>query len=232
MPRYRDVSVARRRNTAPTSWGTAKLPIRPFKLLLLAALFIAGAWFLAHELIYAVTRDRAGESAVRTIALITHVTFATPLLLLPIIQFSRRFRLRWPTWHRRVGWLYLTSAIIAASLAIYLGFTFDSLGRRVPTILFATLWLFFSMAALICARKRAFAAHEQFIIRSYAMALAFVFVRILGEAEGALFSFLPSKELRGVTREWLCFVLPLLAIEVWNSWLPALGARRSRSPVQ
>jgi hypothetical protein len=210
--------------------ATARIPIKPFKLLLLATLFALGVWFLAQELVYAASRDRAGESSIRTAALIAHLTFATPLLLLPIFQFSRRIRMHWPTWHRRAGWLYLASAIIASTIAIYLGFTFESLGRRTPTVIFACLWLFFSIAALICARKRSFAAHEQFVVRSYAMALAFVFVRIMGETEDLLFSFLPDKELRGVTREWLCFVLPLLAVEIWNSWLPAVRAERIRSP--
>jgi hypothetical protein len=208
---------------------TARIPIQPFKLLLLAALLALGVWFLALELLYAATRDRAGESAIRTVSLIAHLCFATPLLLLPVFQFSRRIRMRWPVWHRRVGWVYLNSSIIAASLAIYLGLTFDSLGRRTPTVIFAILWLLFSIAALICAHRRAFAEHEQFVVRSYALALAFVFVRIMGEAEDVLFSFLPSKELRGVTREWLCFVLPLIAVEAWHSWLPALRATRSRS---
>jgi hypothetical protein len=205
-----------------------ELPIKPFKLLLLATLFLLGVWFLWHELMYAATRDRAGESAFRTAALIAHAIFTTPLLLFPIFQFSRRIRLRWPAWHRRAGWLYLVSAIIAATIAIYLGATFDSLGRRTPTVIFAGVWLFFSVAALICARRRAFVAHEQFMIRSYAMAFAFAFVRLMGEAEDFLFPFLPSKELRGVTREWLCFVLPLLAVELWNNWLPALRAARRR----
>lgn len=208
------------------------LPTQPFKWVLLAGLFLLGAWFLWHELAYAATRDRTGESAFRNVALIAHLTLATPLLLLPIVQFSRRVRMRWPAWHRRAGWLYLASAIGAASIAIYLGFTFDSLGRRTPTVIFAALWLFFSVAALVCARRRAFIAHEQFVIRSYAMALAFVFVRVMGAAEDSLFSFLPSQELRGVTREWLCFVLPLLAVELRNSWLPAMRASRPRSTIR
>jgi hypothetical protein len=211
------------------SMGAAAMPVKPFKVLLLAALFGLGLWFLVDELLYAATRDRTGESAIRTTALIVHLVFAAPLLLLPVLQFSRRFRMRWPAWHRRAGWLYLVSAITASSLAIYLGLTFDSLGRRTPTVIFAALWLFFSNAALVCARRRAFTAHEQFVVRSYAMALAFVFVRIMGEAEDVLFAFLPSTELRGVTREWLCFVLPLLAVEAWYGWLPALRTARPRS---
>jgi hypothetical protein len=63
---------------------------------------------------------------------------------------------------------------------------------------------------------------------SYAIALAFVLVRVMGEIEESLFSFLPDKDLRGVTREWLCFVLPLLAVETWLTWLPALQAAQPR----
>lgn len=198
------------------------LPPRPFKWLLLTALFALGVWFLANELIYAATRDRSGEPALRSLALVTHLVAATPLLLLPPLQFSRRIRLRWPGWHRAAGKLYLASAAVAGAVAIYLGLTFGSAGRRVPLAVFSVLWLAFSIAAWVCARRRAFTAHERFVVRSYAMALAFVFVRLMGEAQGFLFSFLPSKELSGVTREWLSFVLPLLAIEGWYSWWPAL----------
>lgn len=200
--------------------GNASLPPLP-RWLLLGGLFALGVWFLSGEVEYAITRDRAGEGAFRTVALIAHLCFATPLLLLPIIQFSPRVRAGWPVLHRRLGWLYLVCAILAASLAIYLGITFDSLGRRVPVTLFAVAWLFFAIAALMCARRRMFVAHEHFIIRTYTMALAFVFVRVMGAAEDTLFGFLPSAELRGVTREWLCFVLPLLAVEAWITWWPA-----------
>ncbi len=201
--------------------GTTRLPTLP-RWLLLGGLFALGVWFLSNELVYAITRDRAGEGALRNIALIAHLSFATPLLLLPIFQFSPRIRTRWPVMHRRVGWLYLVSAILASSIAIYLGMTFDSLGRRVPVTIFALAWLLFSIAALVCARRRMFIAHEQFVIRSYAMALAFVFVRVMGAAENSILAFLPSAELRGVTREWLCFVLPLIVVEAWISWWPTL----------
>lgn len=206
-----------------------KMPFKPFKLSLLAALFGLGVWFLTRELFDSATRDRTGESAIRTYALVTHLLFATPLLLLPPLQFSRRIRARWPMWHRRVGKLFLFSAITASSLAIYLGWTFESLGRRVPVTLFAVVWLFFSIAAWLTARQRSFKAHERFVVRTYALALAFVFVRVMGEAEASLFFFLPDPVMRGVTREWLCFVLPLLAVEAWYSWWPSLDPKQGRS---
>lgn len=54
------------------------------------------------------------------------------------------------------------------------------------------------------------------------IALAFVFIRIMGEAESSLFAFLPDAELRGVTPEWLSFVIPILAVESWYTRWPAL----------
>lgn len=205
------------------------LPPRPFKVLLLLILVSLSTWFLWGELDYALTRDRTGEPAFRTWALIVHLTFATPLLLFPPLQFSRRFRLRWPQWHRRLGRAYLVASLIAGSLAIYLGLTFDLVGRRVPVVLFATLWVAFSAAAWWCARQRAFAAHERFVVRSYTIAVAFVIVRVMGQAEDVMFPFMPDPQLRGVTREWLCFVLPLLAVEAWYTWWPALRTPRPRT---
>ena len=114
-----------------------KFPFRPVKTSFLLLLVLLGIYFLAYELEYALTRERTGETLVRTTALIIHLVFATPLLLMPIIQFSQRFRSVRPEWHRRFGKIYLSCAITASSIAIYLGFTFESLGRRVPVTIFA-----------------------------------------------------------------------------------------------
>jgi Predicted membrane protein (DUF2306) len=201
-------------------------PPRPFKWSILAALFLLGAWFLAIEVVDSVTRDRSDEPLARSLVSIIHLVFALPLLLFPPLQFSRRVRARWPIWHRRVGQVYLAAATVAALAAIYLGATFESVGRRPPLLIFASLWLAFSVAAWICARRRAFAAHERFVVRSYTIALAFAFVRTLGEFEGTLLAFIPDKDLSGVTREWLSFVVPLLVVECYYSWWPSVRSTK------
>jgi hypothetical protein len=63
---------------------------------------------------------------------------------------------------------------------------------------------------------------------SYAIALAFVFVRLLGEFQYVLFPFMPDQALRDATREWLSFVLPLIAVEAWCSWWPSIAVARHR----
>ena len=112
----------------------------PFKWLLLSAVFLLGVWFLSNELVYSMFRDRSAEPLLRTAVLIIHLLVTLPLLLLPPVQFSRRIRARWPTWHRYAGRFYLSAAMLAAVTAIYLGFSFEDVGRRVPLCLFALLY--------------------------------------------------------------------------------------------
>lgn len=218
--------------------SSPRYPAKPFKWLLLMTLVLFGLWYAVDAVVYAFIRDRPIEEPLfRTAASYLHLAVATPLLLIAPLQFSRRFRAQYPLWHRRIGRTYLSFAIVAALVAAYLGVTFERLGSRTPLLIFALLWLAFSLAAWFCARRGAFATHERFVVRSYALALAFVFVRLLGEAQDLLFPFMPDPDLRDTTREWLSFILPLLAVEAWYSWWPSLRAvylnpsPRTRKPI-
>lgn len=208
-----------------------RFPAKPFKWLLLGGLFALGMWYAADAIIYAFIRERsAAEPLMRTLTSFVHLAVATPLLLIAPLQFSRRVRARWPHWHRWAGRTYLSLAMVAAIGALYLGATFDRVGSRIPLVVFSILWLAFSLAAWICARRRAFRVHERFVMRSYAIALAFVFVRLLGEFQDVLFPFMADQVLRDATREWLSFVLPLIAVEAACSWWPSIDAARHRQP--
>lgn len=203
--------------------------MKHLKTVSLVALFLLGALYLGAELVYSASRDRSGFGVLENTVRFTHLLFTLPLLLLPILQFSRRIRVARPALHRRLGQLYLASAILAALGAFYLGLTFPEPGRRPPLTLFAGLWIFFSVAAWVAAVRRDFKGHARFVVRSYGVALAFVLVRVLGQLDPLLFGFLPSEEIRGVTREWVAFVVPLLLIEGSLSWLPAVRRRPRRA---
>ncbi|MGL6044212.1 MAG: hypothetical protein ACRC1J_09825, partial [Sandaracinobacteroides sp.] len=73
-----------------------------------------------------------------------------------------------------------------------------------------------------CARAGAFEQHRRFVIRTFAIALAFVWVRTLGVVAEDLLFFIDAEEMRDATTEWLSFVLPLLVVEFALSWLPEL----------
>ena len=86
----------------------------------------------------------------------------------------------------------------------------------------------FSGAAWVCAVKRDFANHRKFVIRSFTIGLAFIWVRILGLLDKQLFFFIDNQEARDTTQEFLSFVIPLLVVEAWLTWVPAMQSALRR----
>jgi uncharacterized membrane protein len=203
----------------------------PFKWALLAGLYCLGICIGGADIMDAVDRERGSETFYRSTILSVHAMMAVPFLLLAPLQFSRRLRARWPVAHRWLGRTFIAGSSIAALGAIYLGLTYKGIGSRTPLFLFGILWLAFTVAAWLCARRRAFAAHERFVVRVYAIALAFVFVRVIGELQDVLFPFMQDQALRDATGEWLSFVVPLICVEAWYTrWPGVRGALTVRTP--
>ena len=204
----------------PVSLRQPRLAVTKAGVLL--TLLAIGVMYLGDEVVAAVLRDRSHEPGWRSVLLMVHLAVTLPILFLPPLQFSRRLRARFPAWHRRAGRLFLGGSLVAATTAVPLAITQEGEGRGVPTVVFAVLWFGFAAAAWWCARRRAFALHEQFVARTYAVVVAFVVIRLLRDTQEWLFPFITQIEVRDVTRDWLCFVLPLLVVEVVYAWWPAL----------
>ena len=143
------------------------------------------------------------------------------------LQFSPTLRARRPALHRLIGRLYIGGATLASLTAIYLGATIEYEGSRLPIVLLGVLWLFFTLAAWRCALDGNMAAHRLFMIRSYGLALVLVWLRLMFDLQDWLFFYVQDEAMRDATREWASWVVPLLVLELWLSWLPALGTRRA-----
>jgi len=102
-------------------------------------------------------------------SLIPHILGAGPALLAAPLQFSSRLRSRWPAFHRVLGRVYVAGSLVAAPAAFLL-----ALGSRCepcvpPLAILALLWFATTATALVAARRRAFALHRQFMVRSYVL---------------------------------------------------------------
>jgi hypothetical protein len=65
------------------------------------------------------------------------------------------------------------------------------------------------------------------MVRSYACALAFVFVRLDRVIPmDFIFDPIANDEIIGIVTEWTFSILPLLLVEIFMVWLPSLSARR------
>jgi uncharacterized membrane protein len=115
--------------------------------------------------------------------LIPHAIAGILATALGPFQFSTRFRQRHLALHRLMGKVYIISVFVAAPMVIVLSRGFDF-----PLIFMgdiqACLWFLCTLAAFLTARNRHIAVHRQWMIRSYAFTLNFIFSRLL--------NFIPS----------------------------------------
>jgi uncharacterized membrane protein len=157
-----------------------------------------------------------------------HVLLALPVLVGAPLQFIPELRRSAPHVHRWIGRAYVVGASGAAVFAIYLGATIEYEGSRLSIVLTGLLWLFFTLVAWRAAVAGNFAAHRAFMIRSYALALVLVWLRVMYDFQEYLFFYVSDPDMRDATREWASWVVPLLAVELWLSWLPQAKGRTAR----
>ncbi|MEZ4800610.1 MAG: DUF2306 domain-containing protein [Flavobacteriales bacterium] len=148
-----------------------------------------------------------------------------PLVLGPF-QFIPTIRKKYPAFHKRIGKIYLVGSLLGSLSALYLGMTIDLEGSILSITLLAITWLFMVVAAWITARRKNFKSHRLFAIRTYVLALVFIFLRLLGDLpQEKLFFYIKSPEIRDATLEWASWIIPLLILELMITWLPQIRNR-------
>lgn len=198
----------------------------------LAALAMLSAYCLYRAVDYRFLHaDRLGPSLFnKQLWYFSHALLALPVVCGAPLQFLPQLRQSAPRVHRWIGRTYAVGASGAAMLAIYLGATTEYEGSRLSIVMTGVLWLFFTLAAWQAAAARNFVAHRAFMIRSYTMALVLVWLRVMYDFQDYLFFYVKDEELRGATREWASWVIPLLVVEFWISWRPQVIFNNSFKP--
>lgn len=207
----------------------AKLIVLRFSWALVAGL---AAYYLYRAISFRfLTPDQLGPTLLnKQLWFILHLVLALPVLIAAPLQFSQRLRKARPALHRNLGRLYVICATLAGLTAIYLGATIEYEGSRLPIVLLGFLWIFFTLAAWRCAVLRDFAAHRQFMIRSFGLALVLVWLRLMGDIpEHVLFFYIQDQAVRDTTLEWMSWVVPLLIMELMLTWLPLLTRTKAKN---
>jgi uncharacterized membrane protein len=148
----------------------------------------------------------------RTSWLVVHAGCAATALLVGAVQFSARLRRRRPAIHRWVGRIYVVACLVGGASGLVLAV--GSVAGPVATAGFASLaiiWVLTSALGWRCARTGAFAAHRRWMMRSWALTLAAVTLRL----------YIPAFEALGLPElpayraiSFLCWVPNLLAAEL------------------
>jgi uncharacterized membrane protein len=144
--------------------------------------------------------------------LTVHAGLAATALILGPFQFFPRLRARWPKWHRRAGTAYVICCLGggAAGLVLALGSTAGPIASAGFGLL-AVSWLIATGNAWRLAQAHDFRRHERWMIRSYALTLAAVTLRLyLPISQIAHLDFMPAY--RAIS--FLCWVPNVLVAEL------------------
>jgi len=115
--------------------------------------------------------------------LLPHGLAGACALLLAPMQFAAGLRRRHTTLHRTVGTLYVISAFILAPLGLYIQYLDEAQGAArsftVETMIQSSSLMITTGIGCYFALRRQFNYHRQWMIRSYAVALTFLEIRVI-----------------------------------------------------
>jgi len=141
-------------------------------------------------------------------AIVLHAVGASFAPLIGLLQWSTRLRRRWPLVHRWLGLVYLgIGVMIGGSAALWLSFfAYGGPTARAGLGIASVIWLYVSARAYMAIRDGDIRAHRVWMMRSLAMALGAVSLRV----------YLPALSAMGVP---FLFAYRFVA---WGSWVPNL----------
>ncbi len=145
------------------------------------------------------------------LAFVVHVSLAPLALILGVLQFSPRQRKS--TAHRWIGRAYGVS-VLASGVAGF-AIALDALGGPIAAsgfALLAVVWVGVTLLGIVAAVNRDYDAHRKWMIRSFALTLAGVTLRL--QLLGFMFSGMEYEE-ASVYLAWSCWLPNLIAAEWW-----------------
>jgi len=169
--------------------------------------------------------------------LLPHGIAGACALLLGPMQFSDRVRNRFRWLHRVIGRIYVAGVFVAAPLGFYIQFFQERMGDprsfSVAAAVDAALWMITTGIALVFILKGQVQEHRQWMTRSFAVALVFLEVRVIGGVGGWETLDIHANE----TIVWICLAFSILSADLVLQWQELacqrslLYQRRSVSPL-
>lgn len=145
----------------------------------------------------------------------THIAASAFAMLLGPFQFLKKLRARRPRLHRWSGRVYVAACLVGgvAGATIALSST-AGLPAGAGFLLLALFWLATTSLAWVSAMRRDFAAHERWMVRSFALTFAAVTLRLYIPASViANHGELAVDAYRVIA--WACWVPNLVLAEIW-----------------
>jgi uncharacterized membrane protein len=158
--------------------------------------------------------------------LLPHGIAGACALLLGPLQFSERLRRRFTLFHRVVGRIYVAGVFLAAPLGFYIQYFQERMGGArsftSAAAVDAALWIVTTGIAMVFILKGKVREHQQWMTRSFAVALVFLEGRVIGGVTG----WENLSDRASETIVWACLAFSIISADVVLQW-QALGRSRS-----
>jgi hypothetical protein len=206
----------------------------PVSLAVLLAIVAAVViWFLADNLPRYLFLDEQSFGRYWPVRgwLLVHIAAGTVALVLGPIQLWLGSTRTYLPWHRTLGVGYVSAVAVGSAAAIGLSIK-TQVGWVFGLGLFALAmaWIITTTLAYVSARRRLFAQHREWMIRSYVVTFAFITFRVFTLALRTWEFGTPQE--RATAASWFCWAVPLLLTEVMLQWNKLAVASRSRTALQ
>jgi hypothetical protein len=115
--------------------------------------------------------------------LLPHGLAGACALFLAPLQFAEGLRRRYTVVHRTIGTVYVIGCLILAPVGLYIQYLDEAQGAArsftIETMIQSSSLMITTGIGLYFALKRQFTFHRQWMIRSYAVAMAFIEIRVI-----------------------------------------------------
>ncbi len=142
-----------------------------------------------------------------------HISTSLFVLITGIFQFVPFVLKEWPQVHRLLGKIYVLLIVcMSAPSGLIMGFYANGgLWAKISFCLISVLWFLFTLQAYLKIKQRNISAHTNFMIRSYALTLSAITLRIYVVILPHFF-ILHSREMYTLV-SWLSWIPNLLLAE-------------------
>ena len=170
---------------------------------------------LNYDVSFLVLKDELIDELHYQIAFFSHVYTSIFVLIAGIPQFSSWFRSKYSSWHKRLGKFYVFVILFVAApsgfvMAIYAN---GDLLTKSSFLLQAVLWFGFTWIAFKSALQQNWSKHENFMLRSYALTLSAITLRLFKWIIVSVWELPPMDTYKIVA--WLGWVFNILIIELY-----------------
>ncbi|MES2761876.1 MAG: DUF2306 domain-containing protein [Bacteroidota bacterium] len=167
-----------------------------------------------HDVDFLLTKQKIIHIKHWRYAFYIHILFSIFSLIAGLTQFSKFILNKYKKLHKTMGYIYAVDVIcLAGPSGLIMAFYANGNSiSKTSFVLLSTLWIFCTVIAIIKVLKKDFIEHENWMIRSYALTLSAITLRLLALILPKFIHLTAHTEYALIA--WLSWIINLVIAEV------------------